>query len=170
MAGRNRKQLTDEQQRFSVQLLACFRTPSEVVEALQQKFKIAVARQLVEHYDPTKKAGETLNEELKELFFNTRKSYLEKIEDIGLTHQVYRIDRLQEMFISANLGGNIVEARNCLEQAAKELGGAYTNKRELSGPNGKPIETVSLTLDEWKKQADERKAQVESTMQLFTEG
>lgn len=39
--------------------------------------------------------------------------------------------------------GNLVLAATLLEQAAKEMGNAYTNRRELTGPAGGPIEQVT---------------------------
>jgi hypothetical protein len=54
---------------------------------------------------------------------------------------------------------NIVLALSILEQAAQDDGGKYTNKREISGPGGKPIEVsqpardvAAQELDEWRKQ------------------
>ena len=40
---------------------------------------------------------------------------------------------------------NLALASQLLEQAAKEVGGHYTNKREFSGPNGGPIQTYDLS-------------------------
>lgn len=39
--------------------------------------------------------------------------------------------------------GNVAMAAQLLEQAAKEMGDAYTNRRQLSGPHGEPIQTES---------------------------
>ena len=43
----------------------------------------------------------------------------------------------------------------------------YTNKRELSGPNGGPIETVGISLDQWKEQAKARREQAEAAMRAI---
>lgn len=43
-----------------VQMLACYDTPSQVVEAVQKDFGIAITRQQVETHDPTKVSGKTL--------------------------------------------------------------------------------------------------------------
>jgi hypothetical protein len=44
--------------------------------------------------------------------------------------------------------GNSAMVAQLLEQAAKEMGNAYSNKRTLehSGPGGGPINTVNLTV------------------------
>lgn len=43
-----------------VQMLACYDTPSQVVEAVQKDFGITITRQQVETHDPTKVSGKTL--------------------------------------------------------------------------------------------------------------
>jgi hypothetical protein len=131
MGGKAQKELTDEQQRFIVQLLACFCTPSQVVEEVRKSFRLKIDRQRVEHYDPTKVAGRNLRDDLETLFNETRTAYLEKANTIGISHQVYRLDQLHEMFVEARKDGNSGEARSCLEQAAKELGDVFTNKHEV---------------------------------------
>jgi len=48
---------------------------------------------------------------------------------------------LQRMADKAETQGNTGLAAQLYKQAAEEVGNAYTNRRELSGPGGKPIET-----------------------------
>lgn len=64
---------------FIVQSLACFETPQQVADAVQQRFGIEVDRRQCEGYDPTKYTGRNLSKKLKDLFERTRK-------DLGLTH------------------------------------------------------------------------------------
>jgi hypothetical protein len=47
---------------FIVQSLACFDTPSVVVDAVRKEFGETITRQSVEGYDPYKKAGSNLAE------------------------------------------------------------------------------------------------------------
>jgi hypothetical protein len=42
---------------------------------------------------------------------------------------------------------NPVEMRAVLEQAAKESGGQYTNRHELTGKDGGPMQTENTTPD-----------------------
>jgi hypothetical protein len=44
----------------------------------------------------------------------------------------------------AEAQGNMVLASSLLEQAAKEMGGAFTNRRELTGKDGGAVEVKSL--------------------------
>ncbi|MCO5965482.1 DUF2280 domain-containing protein [Sinorhizobium meliloti] len=56
------------------QSLACFDTPSIVVDTVMQEFGETITRQSVEGYDPTKRAGSNLAEKWRLLFEETRKT------------------------------------------------------------------------------------------------
>jgi len=49
--------LRSEVKAFIVHALACFDTPSQVVEAVKKEFGVDVSRQTCEGHDPTKYAG-----------------------------------------------------------------------------------------------------------------
>jgi hypothetical protein len=135
--------LNNEQKLFIVQELACFRTPSQVVQAVYDEFEeLVVERQQVQFYDPTKRPeNKKLPEKWKDIFWETRKQYIEDTAAVAVSHKRYRLEviqgvlnRLQEAKLKNNKA--ILEAT---EQGAKEVGGLYTNKREHSGPNGGAI-------------------------------
>jgi hypothetical protein len=127
-------------QRFIVQQLACFESPSEVVEAVKAEFSVTVTRQAVEHYDPTKGGeGKRLAKEHEELFQATRDRFTSKIDALAISHKAYRLSQLGQIMRKAKLARNWFLAAQMLEQAAKEMGGIYTNRREHSGPNGGAI-------------------------------
>jgi hypothetical protein len=46
----------------------------------------------------------------------------------------------------------------------------FVERKEVTGPGGAPVEHVHLTLDEWKRQAAERRSAAESTLALFDDG
>jgi hypothetical protein len=54
----------------------------------------------------------------------------------------------------ADRNGNVAMVAQLLEQAAKEVGGIFTNRRELTGKGGGPIQqatqTVQMTPDEFR--------------------
>jgi hypothetical protein len=126
---------------FIVQQLACFYGPSQVVKAVKEEFGIEVSRQRVHFYDPTKRAGRALNEELKALFFETREKAKQDLDSIPSYHKAIRLQRLDAMITTAIERGNVPLAAQLLEQAAKESGGAYTNKHqhEHTGKDGKDL-------------------------------
>ena len=133
--------LKDEVKTFIVQSLACFDTPSVVVEAVRKEFGATITRQSVEGYDPTKKAGSNLAEKWRLLFEETRKTFLEDTASIAISHRAVRLRALQRMADKAENQGNMVLASSLLKQAAEEVGGAYTNRREITGKDGKDLPT-----------------------------
>ncbi len=123
---------------FIVQSLACFETPQQVVEAVNQDYKIEITRQQVALYDPTKVAGRNLSKKLKDLFEQTRKAFRENVEDIAIANKAFRLRELQKMYDDS--GRNKRAKQNLLKQAFQETDGRVT-KQEISGPNGEPIQT-----------------------------
>jgi hypothetical protein len=140
--------LTHEQQTYAVQALACFDSPSVVAAALRKDFGVVITPQTIEGYDPTKKAGTNLSEKWRRLFDETRKTFLEDTATIAISHRAVRLRALQRMADKAETQGNMVLAASLMEQAAKEVGGSYTNRRELTGKDGKdlPVPVSPVTI------------------------
>lgn len=138
MAGKSDK-LTEEAKRFVVAALACFDSPATVARAVKEEFGVEIRRQSIEAYDPTKRAGANCAEKWKALFHETRKAFIEDTAGIGISHKSMRLRALQRMFDLAEARGNLAMMQSILKQAAEEAGGAYTNKRELTGPGGQPL-------------------------------
>ncbi len=138
--------LTDEIRTFIVQCLACFDTPSAVAAQVKTEFKFDISRQAVENYDPNKKQGANLSEKWKSLFEETRKTFLEDTALIGISHRAVRLRALERMAQLAESKGNLVLAASLMEQAAKEVGDSYTNRRELTGKDGKDLPTNPVTI------------------------
>jgi hypothetical protein len=90
---------------------------------------------------PTSKNGAAQSEELKALFHETREKFLKELDSIPIANKAVRLRRLDRMAALAEERGNLVLAADLGERAAKEIGGAYTNKHqhELTGKDGKDI-------------------------------
>jgi len=131
--------LEDKHKTFIVQALACFDTPSQVSKAGKEEFGIVVGREQVQQYNPTRPACQRLSKPLRTLFDETRKRFLDEVAAIPVANQAFRLRSLQRMHDHAVERNNAQLAAQLLEQAAKEVGGAYTNRRELQGPGGGPI-------------------------------
>ncbi len=133
---------------FIVQSLACFDTPSTVVDAVKREYGETITRQAVESYDPNKKAGANLSVKWRALFEETRKAFLEDTSKIAISHRAVRLRALQRLADKAETQGNTVVAASLLKQAAEEVGGVYTNRRELTGKDGKdlPAPTAPVTI------------------------
>lgn len=140
--------LSREQQTFVVQSLACFDSPTVVAAALRKEYSVTLTPQSIEAYDPTKKAGKNLADRWKAIFEETRKTFLEDTASIAISHRAVRLRALQRMADKAENQGNMVLASSLLKQAAEEVGNAYTNKREISGPGGGAIKTETRTWRE----------------------
>lgn len=138
-----KERLAPEVQTFIVQALACFDSPKTVADAVKAEFGVVIARQLVETYDPNKKASQRLAAKWVALFDETRKAFLEDTSKIAISHRSVRLRALQRMAEKAETMGNIALAAQLHEQAAKEAGDSYTNRRELTGKNGAPLPPAS---------------------------
>ncbi|MDP9630069.1 UNVERIFIED_ORG: hypothetical protein J2W85_002130 [Ensifer adhaerens] len=140
--------LSDEVKTYIVQALACFDSPSVVAAAVKKDFGLDVSRQLVESHDPNKKAASGLAPKWRVLFEETRKTFLEDTATIAISHRAVRLRALQRMAEKAENAGNMVLASSLLKQAAEEVGNAYTNRRELTGKDGKdlPVPVSPVTI------------------------
>jgi len=134
-----KERLAPEVQTYIVQALACFDSPKTVADAVKAEFGVVITRQLVETYDPNKKASSGLAAKWVSLFEETRKAFLEDTSKIAISHRAVRLRALQRMAEKAETMGNIALAAQLFEQAAKEAGDSYTNRRELTGKNGAPL-------------------------------
>jgi len=129
---------------FIVQSLACRDTPQEVADAVKQEFGIQIERQQVAAYDPTKSRGKDLSKKFVELFNKTRADFDAGLIDIPIANKHYRLKQYQKQ-LERN-AKNTVMSLKILEQAAKDVGGQFTNRQEITGKDGKPIETVNSSV------------------------
>jgi len=127
--------LPTEIKAFIVQGLACFDTPTQVAQAVKQEFNFEVSRQQVAQHDPTKVAGRTLASKWVSLFEDTRKRFREEVADIPIANKAVRLRALDRMVTKAEGMKNMALAAQLMEQAAKEMGGAYTNRQQVDHTN-----------------------------------
>lgn len=131
--------LTEPVKLAIVQWLACYDTPTQVAQQVKEDFNLDVTRMQVSAYDPTKVSGRSLSKKLSDLFYATRKAFLEDVATIPIAQQAYRLRVLQRNLERADTRGNAAMVSTLLEQAAKEVGGSFTNRRELTGKEGKDL-------------------------------
>lgn len=145
--------LKPEIKAFIVQSVACFDTPSQVVESVLKEFGVQITRQQVEQNDPTKISGKGLAKKWVDLFNRTRDRFLNEISDIPIANKAYRLRVLQRMSTTAEGMKNLGMTAQLLEQAAKEVGDAYSNKQkvELTGKDGGPLNQVTYTAEDYAK-------------------
>jgi hypothetical protein len=121
--------LKDEVKAFIVQALACFDTPSQVVLSVKERYGLEVSRQQCEAYDPTKYVGRTLALKWKTLFEDTRRRFRDETADIPIANRAFRLRTLGRMAEKAENMKNMALTAQLLEQAAKEVGDVYVNRR-----------------------------------------
>lgn len=126
--------ITAEHKTYIVQCLACFDSPKAVADGVKQEFGLEISRQAVEAYDPNKRQGKNLAKKWRQLFDETRKTFLEDTSAIAISHKPVRLRTLQRMAIKAEDMGNMALAAQLNEQAAKEMGEAYTNRHRIESP------------------------------------
>lgn len=149
--------LSTEVKAFIVQSLACFESPTKVIELVKAEYGIDVSRQQVSQYTPGNAMAAKLSQKWIDLFNATRDRFLNEISDIPIANKAYRLRVLQRMSTTAEGMKNLGMTAQLLEQAAKEVGEAYTNRQKVehTGANGGPIESTTLTKDEYKKARQE---------------
>lgn len=147
--------LSEAEKRFIVQALACYDTPTQVVEAVKEEFGTIIERSHVAQYDPSKASGRNVAKKWRDLFDDTRKRFRAEVAEIPIADQAYRLRQLQRMSQEAMKRKNIVLAASLLEQAAKEAGGMFTNYRRLehTGKGGGPIQTAAVDLTQLSDEA-----------------
>ncbi|MBX8534544.1 DUF2280 domain-containing protein [Pseudomonas cichorii] len=147
--------LRDEVKAFVVQALACFDTPSQVVASVKAEFGLEVSRQQCEAYDPTKYVGRNLHVRWKTLFEDTRKRFREETADIPIANRAYRLRTLGRMAEKAENMKNMALTAQLLEQAAKEVGDVFVNRRlEPEKPLGSQADQPHAVA-EYKLEPDE---------------
>ncbi len=129
---------------FIVQALACRDTPQEVADQVLQEFGVKTDRKQCQLYDPTKAAGKNLSKKFVDLFHKTRADFDAGLIDIPIANKHYRLKQYQKQ-LERN-AKNTVMSLKILEQAAKDCGGQFTNRQEITGKDGKPIETINQNV------------------------
>lgn len=136
--------ITKKVKLFIVKVLAEFETPTSAAQQVKEVFNVEVSPQQCERYDPTKRMGFDLSQELREKFFEYRRIANEELEAIPIANKRYRLQLLQGLVDEHP--NNPVFTPKWIEQAAKEMGGQFTNRQEITGKDGKPIETINQNV------------------------
>lgn len=135
--------ITKKVKLFIVKVLAEFETPTNTAKQVKETFNVEVSPQQCERYDPTKRAGFELSEELRNKFFEYRRIANEELEAIPIANKRYRLQLLQQLV--DKFPDNPMLTPKWAEQAAKEMGGLYTNKTEVTGAGGGPLQSENIT-------------------------
>jgi hypothetical protein len=128
-------ELTTEQKHSIIVLLAHFRSPTEIAAHARQELGVELSVQQIVKYDPTR-AGYEAGEKWRPIFEAARESFLGDVLKVPLAHAAYRLNLLQEGVEAARKARNWKLVAELLTHAAKEVGGAFTNERQLRVTDG----------------------------------
>ncbi|MEK0168877.1 DUF2280 domain-containing protein [Pseudescherichia vulneris] len=130
--------LSSEVKAFIVQALACYENPAKVIELVKEEFKVTISRQQVSAYDPSNAMAKSLSKKWVDLFNTTRARFQNEISDIPIANKAYRLRTLDRMATSTEKMKNFALTAQLIEQAAKEVGDAYSNKQKVehTSPDG----------------------------------
>lgn len=130
--------LSTEVKAFIVQSLACFEPPTKVIELVKAEFGVVISRQQVSQYSPGNAMAAKLSQKWVDLFHSTRERFQTEISDIPIANKAYRLRALDRMMTRAEGMKNMALAASLMEQAAKEVGDAYSNKQKVehTSPDG----------------------------------
>jgi hypothetical protein len=138
-------ELGNEDKHTIVLLLAQFHSPAQVAAYMRQEVGLDVPIQQIVKYDPTRCSYEA-GERWRPIFEASREKYLKDVSNVPVAHQAYRLNLLQEAVDAARRSRNWRVVAELLGQAAKEIGGVFTNSRQLSVSDGRRAR--DMTSDE----------------------
>lgn len=157
-------ELKNDIKTFIVQRLAQFESPQKVADEVNSIFEMQVSRQQVNGLDASKPYFRA-SAKWKSLFFQERQRFLADLEAIPVFHKSYRLSVMQSQVDRLLRNGhhtNVPLLLSILEQAAKETGGMFTNRRELTGKDGKDLLPQQIAREVFKEMLaegiDEREA------------
>ena len=138
--------LNQKHKLFIVRSLAQWNTPTETVELVQQEFGITISRQQCEAYDPTKRTGQNLSKVLADEFYKTREQFRKNTDEMPLANLAVRLRHYENLLNNPQNKRNPILQLTILKQVAKDVGGQFTNRQEITGKDGKPIETINQNV------------------------
>jgi hypothetical protein len=126
-------ELSEELKHEVVRRLASFVGAADIVRWLKEEHELETSWHQITAYDPTKpfyRAGD----KWVIIFQETRKGYIEDQLSQPIANGGYRLGEMQKHYDSAVKRKNIGQALEILERAAKEVGGLYSNVRNVNVP------------------------------------
>lgn len=136
-------------QTFIVQQFAMYATPSEIVELVKENFDTDVTRPQVFYYNAD--MNPSLAKKWKDLFDETRKTFLSDTASIAIAQKSFRLRELNTIYFNQKSAPrqNTAAMKDTIEQASKESGDAFTNKQkhEVTGKDGKPLGPQFITVN-----------------------
>lgn len=151
MTRRNVNKLDDKHKTWLVIRWAAYGRGDEVRREFGEEFGFSPPAGVLRKYnlsgmseDQCKKLGK---HKWFDLFTRSRNEFEASIKDIPVANATYRVKRLDEMFHHYFDRKAFTAAAKMLEQAAKETGGAFTNRREVDGQIKHDLTVEEVPMD-----------------------
>lgn len=130
--------------------LARFERPTEVQEAIRERFNLELSLSRIAHYDPTVVQGRQLAAKWKQLFFEERTRFKSNLDELPLSHRAYRLLRLQRLIDNPNHQRNPVFVRDTIVEVEKIVGDLYSNRRRFEVQDHRAVlaEMLGVPVDE----------------------
>lgn len=130
--------LDEKHKVWLVTAYACYKRTGEVREEFAKTFGAEIPEQQARSFNLSAfRSQEEANKGRKgrwwPLYEDARKRFEESLVDVPIASKAYRIRKLDEMFDLAFTRRNFKSAADLLEQAAKEMGDAHSNRRVMAG-------------------------------------
>lgn len=122
--------------------LAEYAQIAPLAQEIEKTFNFKMSAQAIEKYDASRVAGKNLSAPLRKLFWETRKTFLENVEQIPIANASVRLKMLQDQYEKASLAGKIRDAAFVVSIAQHEI--KVMQAVEVD-ENGTPLVT-SITL------------------------
>lgn len=151
--------ITKKVKLFIVKVLAEFETPTSAAQQVTEVFNVEVSPQQCERYDPTKRMGFDLSQELRDKFFEYRRLANDELEAIPIANKRYRLQLLQGLV--NEFPNNPVFTPKWIEQAAKEMAAQQSHPVVSSVTGGVAAQTkASVELEIKKLELEKLKREV----------
>lgn len=126
--------------------LARFEAPSDIMADLQSRSIDTDATQ-IGRYDPTRPYYAS-GDKWREVFEAARQAYLTDVTAVPIANQGYRLNELHKLFAKAVKDNKPDLAIRIAEQCSKEVGGQFTNARELSISDSRRPKPADMTQED----------------------
>jgi len=116
--------LKDIHKQFIIRELACYKSPTDVIEQLEVLFGLKdVLVSKIVYYNPEASSSTRLAKKWRDLFYESRSKFIKGFTDIPITNKRYRLMELQKSHDKCRKSGMDIEANAILKQAQDEMKG-----------------------------------------------
>lgn len=143
--------LTDEQKTFIVMSFARYARRQDIMRAVHDTWGIEVTKSQMDLYDPRAARNRVTPARFRKwqpLYDETRDALKANVSQIPVANAEYRLHVLDEMIEEARGKKQYRLVAELLEQAAKEVGGVFTNTREVKAKVDHTHRTEEATEEE----------------------